>query len=112
MNFDEWRKKRDGVPPEPRKRVSDLLNTSHSDVCYIFIRDFRLDEQDNFWIRRAAFFEERIPREDMCKGNWIAVSCFNYGGKVHTNANENWGDIEVVSQPDPKEWVRVYPIGG
>jgi hypothetical protein len=110
VNFDEWRKKRDGVPPTERKTVDDILN-SYQGLCYLNVSDVALDGQDRFWLRRSAVIEDRIPSL-RASSNWVPVSGFSHGGKVHTDSDVDWDQIQVLPDPDPAEWARVYKIGG
>jgi hypothetical protein len=112
VNFDEWRRRRDGnpsAPPAHPKIVADILNT-HQGLCYIRVSDVALDEQDGFWLRRSAKFE-LIPGFGQKSENWIPVSGFSYGGKVHTDSDVAWEKLQSIPKPDPAEWARVYRIG-
>lgn len=109
MMFDEWRRKRDSPPPAPQKTVADVLN-SYQGLCYLHVQDVALDSQDRFWLRRSATFEEGPRRLTQRTSDWVPVSSFSHGGKVHTNAHVNWGKLNMIPEPDPAEWARVYKI--
>lgn len=96
-------------PPRKRETVADILN-SHHGLCYLKVSDVALDSGDRFWLRRSAFFEEQPPFLSRL-ASWVPVSGFSHGGKVHINSDVDWGDIEVIPEPDAAEWARVYKIG-
>lgn len=91
--------------------MADILNTHHG-LCYLRVSDIALDEQDRFWLRRSARFKTDVPLGLARKiPNWVPVSGFSHGGEVHAYSEAAWEKVQVIPEPDPAEWVRVYRMG-
>lgn len=97
-------------PVDARKTVADVLNTFHG-LTYVHVDDVVLDEDKNFWLRRSARIENGLSFPGDARRDWIPVSGFTHGGKVHTNPTDrNWHKTLKVYKPDREEWASVYRI--
>lgn len=110
MKLGGWQKKEKTAPALlPVLTVADVLNTYRS-LCYVSVGDVALDSLDRFWLRRSAVIQDGPFLPGNTK-DWIPVSGFAHGGKVHSESDRNWDRIPRVLDPDPDTWARVRRTG-